>query len=74
MNKMTSNSLTENEEHGHGWGTPFRREVYRCDFCDGFVMTFVTVSVRPRQIAAIHQLKMVTAITGIKTRQIWGIW
>ena len=50
----------------HGWGTPFRREVYRCDFCNGFVLTFVTVSMRPRQTAATHQLKMATAVTGIK--------
>ena len=53
-------------QQAHGWGTPFRREVYRCDFCDGFVLTFVTVSMRPRQTAAIHQLKMVTVVTGIK--------
>ena len=52
--------------HTHGWGTPFRREVYRCDFCNRFVLTFVTVSMRPRQTAATHQLKMVTAVTGIK--------
>ena len=64
MNKQLSwNGTTDLT---HGWGTPFRREVYRCDFCDGFVLTFRTVSVRPMQTAATHQLKMVTVVTGIK--------
>ena len=42
--------ITKQSVKYHGWGTPLRREMYRCDFCDGFVLTFVTVSVRPRKM------------------------
>ena len=31
----------------HGQGTPFRREMYRCDYCDGFAVISATVSLRP---------------------------
>ena len=57
--------------HVSGWSrvgnsVPVLCEVYRCDYCDGFILAFVTVSMRPRQTAATHQLKMVTTVTGIK--------
>ena len=31
----------------HGQGTPFRREMYRCDYCDGFAVISATISLRP---------------------------